>query len=472
MKEYHGCILTPLLLIAGGWVGSSFGTWACFVILAACVVALLFVGLIAALWSKGQVGDDMKTINKNRDEFNKLVKGYNDQRGQMVQEFMSKKRELSANKNLMTSEALDSSGEKLRHEFDQRFRKMESDYESARERVNAESYFGSPGLKKTHKLWKWLVPLGFYLLLFSCSFTLGTSDADNTDDVSALMEQEKGDNLWTPATIVLPHLTDGYRYVSNPDSVISSADEDTLNLCLQRLDDELGIEVAMILVNRVEGDIFDFAQGVFDRYGIGRNDRGLVFVLAVKDRELRTHTGLGLEADLTDQECFMLQEEYIIPSMRAGQPGTGLKYWVKGLEALLRDKQMPEMTLLAGNDSADEWDGASRSMVAALLFLVVMLLWHLFTKKAKRSFTLDNQVPLAVLMDNPFDGLLSGKFGSGKDNFDDLSRGGYNRRRSSAGSVLGSVLSGHSSSGSSWGGGRSSGYGGGRSGGGGATSRW
>ena len=484
MKELRSCIIVPILIIAGIWIGSEFGTWAGFVALAVCAVVLLFAGLMAVMWSKSQVGDEVKKADKRIGAFNAMTRKYNDQRSQMVMDFTAKKRKLATLYPVDDKARRDKAGEEARQEFFEKFKKMENEYNDEKNRLGIPSADDSPGLKKAQKLWQWLVPLGFYLLLFSCSFTMGNDDTPDTDDsIAGLMEKEKEDNIWTAENIVLPHLTDGYRYVSNPDSIISQGVEDSLNLCLQRMDDSLNVEVAMIIVNRVKnGDVYEFAQEVFDRYGIGRNDRGIVLVVAVKDRALRTHTGLYLESDLTDQECFMLQEEYLIPSMKANQPGTGLLAWVGGVEALLKKKQMPAMTLLtSGDDAEDEDDGFSHTMVAVVFFIALMLAWWFLTGEAKKRYSLAALAPLAALMSNPFEDLLSGKIGDYSLEGDKYrSRSSSSSRRSSSGSSWGSIFSGGGSSssgssrssGSSWGGGRSSGYGGGRSGGGGATSRW
>lgn len=141
----------------------------------------------------------------------------------------------------------------------------------------------------------------------------------------------------------MPHLTDGSRYVSNPDQVINTHTEQLLNKMLKRMDDSLQVESAMIIVNHIENeDIFRFAQDIFDRYHVGKDDRGLVIVLAYGDRKVRTHTGRSLEGYLTDLECSRLQQTYAIPFMKAEQPDSGMLYLTESIYNTLRGKDLPQ----------------------------------------------------------------------------------------------------------------------------------
>ena len=96
---------------------------------------------------------------------------------------------------------------------------------------------------------------------------------------------------WEADDIVLPHVKDPTRYVSNPEGVVIGETEKVLNNIMRHLDIELGIESAVVIVNHVKNkDIYGMAQSLFDKYGIGRDNRGLVIILAYEDHLLRTHT--------------------------------------------------------------------------------------------------------------------------------------------------------------------------------------
>ncbi|MBQ8064196.1 MAG: TPM domain-containing protein [Prevotella sp.] len=148
------------------------------------------------------------------------------------------------------------------------------------------------------------------------------------------------DRTWTADSIPMPHLTDGNRYVSNPDGILSDSIVFCIDNIMRRMDAELGIESAVIVVNHVEGrNIFRFAQDVFNRYGVGKDDRGLVLVLAYGDHLVRTHTGRSLEADLTDAECRHLQDDNLIPYVKENRPNAGMLRWTSALYEYMKGKQ-------------------------------------------------------------------------------------------------------------------------------------
>ena len=213
------------------------------------------------------------------------------------------------------------------------------------------------------------------------------------------------------------------------------------------MDDSLDIESVVAIVNRVENqDIFRFAQDIFDTYHVGKNDRGLVMVLAYEDHLFRTHTGRSLEADLTDAECSRLQRDYLVPSMKAEMPDSGMLYLTQAMYNLLRGKEMHVMSALV----SPQQEGDDAGSVG--FYFLILILWGVFALYVARRYgMLAAAVPL---MANPFaevpinvsgGGFHSGGFGGG------------------GGGSFGGGGGGFSGGG---------GFGGGSSGGGGATASW
>lgn len=294
------------------------------------------------------------------------------------------------------------------------------------------------------RLWKVVMVVGLIAQLTACSYSIIQSEINHEANLPT-------DKEWTAQSIPMPHLTDGSRYVSNPDNIISPQTEELLNRQMKRLDDELGIESAVIIVNHVEDqDIFRFAQDIFDTYKVGKDDRGLVFVLAYKDHLIRTHTGRSLEADLTDVECFRLQEDYIKPCMKVEQPDSAMLYWSVAIYNLLQKKNLPYLKQLERPAKSIEPDAPS---VIFTLYFLLFIGWTVlyFFISARHGWNLKTYAYHHVLA-NPFTRQTpsvviipgSGGFGGG-------------------GSFGGGNFGGGSFGG---------GFSGGSSGGGGATSSW
>ena len=276
-------------------------------------------------------------------------------------------------------------------------------------------------LKET--ITKWLaIPVVVLPIIFSIIIA---AEDDETPAPTSLYNGDDYTHEWTASEIELPHLKNGNRYTSNPDNVVSDYTVSLVDATMKRMDDELGIESAVVVVNHLANDDpFTFAQDLFDLYKIGREDRGLVVVLAYGDHSVRTHTGRSLEADLTDAECSRLQNDYLIPWMREEQPDSGLISLTEALYQTLRQKQNPAVDALmparhgVKSDEDEDFTFTDFLILAWIVCLVIII-------------SLNNEGGASSL----FSGGGGGRWSGG-------------------------------------GGGWSGGYGGGSSGGGGATSRW
>jgi uncharacterized protein len=92
-------------------------------------------------------------------------------------------------------------------------------------------------------------------------------------------------------------------YVSDLAHVVDPSDKDQLEAFCARVEQELGVEFALVTVDTV-GDqpIRDFALDVFRKWGVGdrKTNQGVLLLLAVKDRKNDIETGRGIEPYLTD----------------------------------------------------------------------------------------------------------------------------------------------------------------------------
>lgn len=287
--------------------------------------------------------------------------------------------------------------------------------------------------------WQWALGGGIAVILLSQSMSCGADMGPIQESPLALMESR----TWSAANIPMPHMMDHSQYVSNPDSILSQQTVDSINITLGQLDDILGIESAMVIVGHIEDDDpVAMVRGIYDKYKVGRNDRGLVIVVGYLDHSYFIAPGRSLEGDLTDMECNHLAQDYLIPSMRAEQPDSGMLYLARGVYSLMTNKEMPQMSSLAGANSEEE-----SVFGYPMLYMVLLIAWLFFGFKMRNKVGWATTAGVMPLMTNPFF-ISSGGGGGGFH-----SSGGGGR---------------------SWGGGggHSGGYGGGSWGGGGSGGRW
>lgn len=278
--------------------------------------------------------------------------------------------------------------------------------------------------------------IGILCIYGSCSYGLGQIETEN--EVQA--------TVWNADNIPLPHLTDGMQYVSNPDTLLSQAAVDSINVICQQLDRRLGVESAVIIVRHVENeDAFRVALDIGNKYGVGKKetDRGLVVVVAYDDRRYFIAPGRGLEADLTDAECNHLAVDYLKPYMRANDPDNAMKKLMGATLMLLEGKEMPDVDEDPESlPEPDDPEGDLLLWVMALLFGWIGLFY-----------------------------ILNGEY-QWANTASGTGYTGYGRDRSRTGSSWGSGWGGFSGGFGGGGGSFGGGYGGGSFGGGGAGGGW
>lgn len=166
----------------------------------------------------------------------------------------------------------------------------------------------------------------FFTLVLSLSLILAPLAAD---DVSS---------PWSAADI--PNPTEaGTGYVTSIGGYLTDGETAAINDLVLGIERDTSVEIALVVVPSLVEDIFTESQTLFDRWGIGKagQDNGLLILAAIEDRNIRTHTGYGMEGIFTDAGISVLQESIIIPAFREGRYGEGLIAYVTEIDRIIRD---------------------------------------------------------------------------------------------------------------------------------------
>lgn len=336
-----------------------------------------------------------------------------------------------------------SSSSRIEEEYSQKYIDIRSEYLPKVQMLKSQWERKHPLWGKARTTWGWIFVIGLISGMFSCFNAIPGDDPAPAPVSRAASSTET--TYWNADNIPIPHLQDASQYVSNPDYVLAQATVDSMNVVLQRLDSQLGIESVVIVVNHIENDDpFRMAQDVGNKYGVGRNDRGLVVVCGYQDHSINMSPGRSLEADLTDAECHRLQQQYVIPAMRADQPDSAMLYLTKAIYAVLQKKELPQMTSLMQDNDDDAFVGIFG------LYMLFFVGWLILFSRLNRKYQWMGLVGAVPLLNNPFRI--------------------YERAEDSFGG--GGGFGGFSGGGGGFSGGGGGSFGGGSFGGGGATSRW
>lgn len=329
-----------------------------------------------------------------------------------------------------------------KREYSQRYEALADKYKRERQERLRQWAQSHPLWAKARKTWGWLFVVGMVSAAVCCQMTIA-SDQEQQPTPQSAAENKEEVTYWNAQTIPVPYLQDSTQYVSNPDGVLSQNVVDSMNAVYRDIEDEFDIQTVVAVVGHIENDDpFRMAQDLGNSYGVGRNDRGLVIVVGYDDHSINMSPGRALEADLTDAECHRLEQQYVVPAMRAEKPDSAMLYLTKALYALMQKKEMPLMPSLTDSDDAD-FDLA-KTIGLYMLFFVA---WAMFFSRLNRKYQWTGLIGATQLLANPF----------------------YEEQGGSGFFVSGGGGGFGGGGGGGFGGGS---FGGGSFGGGGATSRW
>ena len=108
---------------------------------------------------------------------------------------------------------------------------------------------------------------------------------------------------------------------------VFSADEKTrlLNNAITLADEHDGIQVVVTTVESLDGDtIENYALEMYNLYGIGKDDMGLLVLLSTGDRQIRIEVGKAMEAYINDSKAGRFIDKYAIPSLKEDKFDEGL----------------------------------------------------------------------------------------------------------------------------------------------------
>lgn len=117
------------------------------------------------------------------------------------------------------------------------------------------------------------------------------------------------------------------NYVSDYTGVVPESVRRQLDSLLQGLEQKTGAQVAVVVIDSTDGvPAADYAVEFGQKWGVGKKgkDNGIVFLAALKDREMFIATGYGVEEILPDGKVGRIRDQEILPYFRRGDFAAGI----------------------------------------------------------------------------------------------------------------------------------------------------
>lgn len=116
-------------------------------------------------------------------------------------------------------------------------------------------------------------------------------------------------------------------YVLDQTQTLTKEEIYTMNHMGLELQKKTKAQIAVLLIPTLEGeDVSDYANRVFRAWGIGDKEKnnGVLFLIALKDKQMRIEVGYGLEGAINDGKAGEILDQYAIPYFQKGKFGLGV----------------------------------------------------------------------------------------------------------------------------------------------------
>lgn len=182
------------------------------------------------------------------------------------------------------------------------------------------------------------------------------------------------------------------RFFNDYTRVVDREVAEHLNEQLAKYERESSNQLLVVFYSRMQTDssLEDYCTRAFEKWGVGRADRdnGAVLFVFTEQHKIRIQTGYGLEASLTDAECFRIIEG-MKPLFRAGNFTAAASFAVDAMiKATAGEYQGTGRTLAELQNDPQLW--MMILFLAAILFVIGLHFYyqirrsHLYDAKGRR----------------------------------------------------------------------------------------
>jgi uncharacterized protein len=165
-------------------------------------------------------------------------------------------------------------------------------------------------------------------------------------------------------------------FVTDTANVIAPDVRVRIDALAEELRAKTGAEIAVLTVQTTAPlDDFSYAMKVVDTWHPGRkkDDTGLLVLLAVRDRKLRVLTGYGLEGILPDGLVGQIQDEHMVPALKAGRTGDAIEQGVRAFAARIAADKGVTLTGVPPPRARDDEPQGLGSLLGIFLILIVFI---------------------------------------------------------------------------------------------------
>ncbi len=160
----------------------------------------------------------------------------------------------------------------------------------------------------------------------------------------------------------------GGVWVHDEANLLSPSMVGQLEAILKGYRDSTSNQIALYIIPSLEGDdIDDYANRVFTEWKLGdeKKDNGVLWLIALNDRQQRIEVGLGLEGNLTDALSSRINRNEVAPYFREGNYDAGIQAGLTGIMKAIQGTYV--------NEDPPRRKSKKRSPIASILIIIAII---------------------------------------------------------------------------------------------------
>lgn len=173
------------------------------------------------------------------------------------------------------------------------------------------------------------------------------------------------------ASLAQPKIPEhGGIWVHDYANILSASAKAQLETLLQAHRDSTSTQLAVLIVPSLEGgDIDGYGVEVFKKWALGQagKDNGVLFLVAMQERQMRIEVGYGLEGVLTDAISSRINRNEVAPYFREGNYEGGIQAGVIAIIKTIAGTYVNE-------DPVPSRKRSKRSPLGSIIFIIIMLI--------------------------------------------------------------------------------------------------
>jgi uncharacterized membrane protein YgcG len=170
-------------------------------------------------------------------------------------------------------------------------------------------------------------------------------------------------------------------FIYDEDNIIDDDVEKTLNKMLVELEEKTEVEFSVVSVESVLGSIEDYANNLFNTFGIDK-DNGVLLLFSQSDEKVILKIGRELKECLTDSECGQILDDYFVPYQEDDDYTKATEMTVKAVLTVIAEEYEvniqgleTDISVEDDSDDSDDKDDKNKAASAYLYTVIIIILF-------------------------------------------------------------------------------------------------